>query len=234
VPVPVRGLLDPAYLTGRAQLIQLDASMAKAAAGNPPRRGPGPLAPDTQPERPGTSQIVIVDGFGNAVSMTTTIESGFGSRLMTGGFLLNNELTDFAFKPEANGRPVANRVEGGKRPRSSMAPTMVFDSTGSPMLLLGSPGGSQIIGFVAQALVAVLDWGMSPQQAVSMGHALSRNGPVELEEGMPVAAMGPALEARGQQVQLKELNSGLHAILIRDGRLTSGIDPRREGAAKGR
>jgi gamma-glutamyltranspeptidase / glutathione hydrolase len=176
---------------------------------------------------------VIVDREGDAVSMTTTIESGFGSRLMVGGFLLNNELTDFSFAPEEGGRPVANRVEGGKRPRSSMAPTIVLDAAGEPTLLIGSPGGSQIIGYVAQALVGALDWGMDPQQAVAMGHVLSRNGPAELEAGTEAAALEAPLASRGQRVQVKALNSGLHAIGIADGLLTSGVDPRHEGAARG-
>jgi gamma-glutamyltranspeptidase/glutathione hydrolase len=234
VPVPVDGLLDPAYLTARAQAIRLDTSIEKAIAGNPLWRGVPPRAPDASEKPPGTSHLVIVDPEGDAVSMTTTVESGFGSRLMVGGFLLNNELTDFAFAPEDGGRPVANRVEGGKRPRSSMAPTMVFDAAGEPTLLIGSPGGSQIIGYVAQALVGALDWGMSPQQAVAMGHVLSRNGPAELEAGTEAAALEAPLAARGQRVQVKALNSGLHAIGIADGRLTSGVDPRREGAARGR
>lgn len=233
VRVPLQGLLDPAYLTARAQQIRLDRSIDKAEAGNPPWREAEAWSPDESDKLPGTSHLVIVDDVGNAVSMTTTIESGFGSRLMVGGFLLNNELTDFSFEPAENGRPVANRVEPGKRPRSSMAPTIVLDATGAPALLIGSPGGSQIIGYVAQALVAMLDWGMSPQEAVAMGHVLSRNGPAELEAGTKAAAFEPALVARGQTVQVKPLNSGLHAIRIAGGRLESGIDPRREGAAQG-
>ena len=234
VRVPVAGLLDSGYLTARAQAIQLDRAMAKALPGNPPRRTGARLAPDTADERPGTSHLVIADQDGNAVSLTTTIESGFGSRLMAGGFLLNNELTDFAFLPEVDGRRVANRVEPGKRPRSSMAPTIVLDATGEPRLLLGSPGGSRIIGYVAQSLVGILDWGMAPQAALAFGHALSRNGPVELESDTPVATLEPALRARGHEVKLAEQSSGLHAILIEDGRLVSGVDPRREGAARGR
>ncbi len=233
VRVPLQGLLDPGYLTVRAQQIRLDASMDKAAAGNPPWRSIQPLAPDEAEKLPGTSQIVVVDADGNALSMTTTIESNFGSGLMVAGFLLNNELTDFSFTPQENGRPVANRVEGGKRPRSSMAPTMVFDKAGQPSLILGSPGGSQIIGYVAQALVGMLDWGMSPQQAVAAGHVLSRNGPAELEADTDAAALEAPLTARGQKVQVKALNSGLHAIAISGGRLTSGVDPRREGTAMG-
>lgn len=233
VRVPVRGLLDPSYLTVRAQQIRLDTSLEKATAGNPPWREAGSLAPDTSPGLPGTSQIVVVDGDGNALSMTTTIESGFGSSVMVGGFLLNNELTDFSFAPSDGGRLVANRVEAGKRPRSSMAPTIVFDRGGDPLLLVGSPGGSQIIGFVAQALVSVLDWSLTPQQAVAAGHVLNRNGPTELEAGTEAAALEAALKARGQKVQVKTLNSGLHAIQKSDGRLISGVDPRREGRAEG-
>ncbi|WP_414653400.1 gamma-glutamyltransferase [Geminicoccus sp.] len=233
IQVPVRGLLDQAYLTARAQAIALDRSIAEAEAGNPPWREATLLAPDESDKLPGTSQLVVVDAAGNAVSMTTTIESGFGSRLMAGGFLLNNELTDFAFAPEENGRPVANRLEPGKRPRSSMAPTIVFDQAGAPILLIGSPGGSQIIGYVAQALVAILDWGMAPQEAVAMGHVLSRNGPVELEAGTEAADFEAALRARGQEVQVKPLNSGLHAIRLGPTGLESGVDPRREGAAAG-
>ncbi|MFO1046750.1 MAG: gamma-glutamyltransferase [Geminicoccaceae bacterium] len=233
VRVPVRGLLDSTYLTMRAQQIRLDASLDKAVAGNPPWREAGLLAPDESPGLPGTSQIVVVDGDGDTLSMTTTIESGFGSSVMAGGFLLNNELTDFSFAPSDGGRPVANRVEAGKRPRSSMAPTIVFDRGGDPLLLVGSPGGSQIIGFVAQALVGVLDWGWPPQQAMAAGHVLNRNGPTELEAGTEAAALEPALTARGQKVQVKALNSGLHAIQIAGGRLISGVDPRREGRAEG-
>ncbi len=129
--------------------------------------------------------------------MTTTIEDGFGARLMTaGGFLLNNELTDFSFVPEEDGKPVANRVEPGKRPRSSMAPTLVFDAFGRLYAVVGSPGGSQIIGYVARTLVALLDWKMDPQAAVDLGNFGSRNGPTELEKGTEAEGWKAALEAR--------------------------------------
>jgi gamma-glutamyltranspeptidase/glutathione hydrolase len=233
VRVPVRGLLAPDYLTVRAQLLDRDHAIAKAAPGNPSWRDAEPRAPDMSDEHPGTSHFVIVDAAGNAVSMTTTIETGMGSRLMVGGFLLNNELTDFSFQPEADGRPVANRVEGGKRPRSSMAPTIVLDVKGSPYLLIGSPGGARIIDYVAEALVAVLDWRLPLDEALALGHVVNRNGATDLEAGTPVAAMQPALEAKGQKVQVIDLNSGLHAIIRRADHLEGAVDPRREGTALG-
>ena len=232
VSVPVRGLLDPSYLTVRAQLVDMDAATEAAAAGNPPWLGAELRAPDTDPERPGTSHFVIVDADGNALSMTTTIETGFGSRVMVRGFLLNNELTDFSRAPEKNGRPIANRVEGGKRPRSSMAPTVVMRD-GRPYLLVGSPGGSRIINYVARTIVAVLDWGMDPQQAIDLGHFVNRNGATDLEEGTGVADLQAALEERGHKVDVRDLNSGLHAILLEDGMLLGGADPRREGIVLG-
>ena len=233
VDQPLPGLLDPNYLMLRAQELSLDQSIKKAVAGNPPWPTPSAYAPDRHQDRPGTSQVTIVDAAGSWLSLTTTIESGFGSQLMTGGFLLNNELTDFSFEAARSGRPVANRVEGGKRPRSSMAPTIVLDATGEPVLALGSPGGSQIIGYVAQTLTAILDWHMTPQAAVSMGHVLSRNGPAELEQGTNATALADALTARGQTTKVDDLTSGLHVIMEDHGRLVSGVDPRREGAAAG-
>src|SRR5690606_13883047 len=148
--------LDPAYLTARAQLIDRRKTAGEVTAGNPPWHEAMRYAPDESLEIPSTSHISIVDGDRNIVSMTTTLEAGFGSRLMVRGFLLNNELTDFSFVPEANGLPVANRVEPGKRPRSSMAPTIVLDAMGEPVLVIGSPGGARIIPYVTQAILAVL------------------------------------------------------------------------------
>ncbi len=232
VRMPTRGLLDPAYMTLRAQGIDRMQAGGTAKAGNPPWREAALRAPDTDPERPGTSHIVIRDSYGNALSMTTTIETGFGSRVMVGGFLLNNELTDFSRAPERDGRPIANRVEGGKRPRSSMSPTVVMED-GRPVLLIGSPGGSRIIAYVAQSLVAVLDWEMPLAEALAIPHTVNRNGETtDVEEGAEDLAAG--LEALGHTVTIRNLNSGLHAIHIDGDRLTGAADPRREGIAMGR
>ncbi len=234
VAVPTDGLLDPGYLASRSQLIDPAKAGPKAAAGEPPRRKGGLLAPSANPDLPGTSHFVIRDGFGNALSMTTTIESGFGSRVMVRGFLLNNELTDFDRSPTRDGRPVANRVEGGKRPRSSMAPTIVLRD-GRPRLLIGSPGGSRIIAYVAKAAIGVLDFGLDPQAAVELGHVVHRNGKtLDIEAGRPVAEWAAPLTAKGHTVKVRDLNSGLHAILIgNDGKLVGGADPRREGLVLG-
>ena len=229
VEVPLERLLDRDYLKGRAALISPAASLGQARPGLPAQNGAMPA----QAEPPSTSHLVVVDGAGNAVSMTASIESGFGSRLMAGGFLLNNELTDFSFRPQVAGRPVANRVEPGKRPRSSMSPMLVLDAEGRLVLAIGSPGGSRIIGYVARALVAALDWGLDPQAAVALPHAINRNGPTDLEEGTPLAEIKPALEALGHRVRIRAMTSGLHAIKVTVGGLEGGADPRREGVALG-
>ncbi|MDH3380672.1 MAG: gamma-glutamyltransferase [Gammaproteobacteria bacterium] len=233
VRMPVAGLIDPSYLTYRAQLIDRNSAMGEAEPGNPPWLDARLWAPDDQREFPGTSHFSIVDRYGNALSMTTTIENGFGSRLMAGGFLLNNELTDFSFRPERDGRPVANRVEAGKRPRSSMSPTIVFNSSGDPHLLIGSPGGSRIINYVAKTLVAVLDWHWDLQDAINLGHFSNRNGATDLEAGTQAATLKDALTERGHEVNVRDLNSGLHGILIQDGKMLGGADPRREGVVMG-
>lgn len=233
VPVPVKGLVDRDYLKSRAKSINRRQSAGKAKPGKPPAKQTLRWAPSVNPDRAGTSHIVIRDKFGNALSMTTTIESGFGSRVMVHGFLLNNELTDFDRQPEKDGRLVANRVEGGKRPRSSMAPTIVLKN-GEPYLLIGSPGGSRIINYVAKSIVAILDWEMDPQDALETGHFLHRNGKtLDLERGTSAAAFSETLEALGHTVAARDLNSGLHAILIKGGKLIGAADPRREGIALG-
>ncbi|MCO5090550.1 gamma-glutamyltransferase [Bosea sp. (in: a-proteobacteria)] len=231
--VPLRGLIDRDYIRSRGALIGPERSMGRAKPGDPPHRRAELLAPSEGVEN-GTSHISVVDAEGNAVAMTTTIEDGFGARLMTqGGFLLNNELTDFNFAPEEDGKPVANRVEPGKRPRSSMAPTLVFDAFGRLYAVVGSPGGSQIIGYVGKTLIALLDWRMDPQAAVDFGNFGSRNGPTELEKGTEAEAWKAALEARGHEVRLLEMTSGTQAIVKTPEGFSGGADGRREGVAIG-
>lgn len=231
VPMPVKGLVDPAYLSGRADLLSGDDALPEVSPGTPDWDHAMLWGDDVAIEFPSTSHISIVDGDGNALSMTTTIENGFGSRLFVRGFLLNNELTDFSFRTHSGGAPIANRVEPGKRPRSSMSPTIVL-SDGKPALVIGSPGGSRIIGYVAQAIIAHLDWGMDVQAAVALPHAVNRFGTYDLEAGTAAADLAPALEAMGFKVNTRDLNSGLHAIAVGDV-LQGGADPRREGIALG-
>ncbi|AOO79811.1 gamma-glutamyltransferase [Bosea vaviloviae] len=231
--VPVSGLIDRDYIRSRAGLVSPEKSMGRATAGDPPHKRAQLLAPSDGVEH-GTSHISVIDANGDAVAMTTTIEDGFGSRLMSkGGFLLNNELTDFSFAPEEDGKPVANRVEAGKRPRSSMAPTLVFDAFGRLYAVVGSPGGSQIIGFVAKTLVALLDWKMDPQNAVDLANFGSRNGPTELEKGTEAEPWKVALEAKGHEVRLLEMTSGIQAIVKTPEGFVGGADGRREGVAIG-
>lgn len=233
VSVPVSGLLDGSYLKERARLINPDKSMGSAKAGEPPMKKTFLYAPSDGIEN-GTSHVSIIDRFGNAVSMTTTIEDGFGSRQMTkSGFMLNNELTDFNFSPTEDGKPVANRVEPGKRPRSSMAPVIVFDKDKKLYAVVGSPGGSQIIPYVARTLVALLDWKLDPQVAVDQPNVGSRNGPTEIEQGTEAEGWKAGLEARGHDVKLMELNSGIQAIIVTPEGFTGGADSRREGVAIG-
>ena len=233
VPVPTAGLLNPAYLAERATLLQGDDSLPEVSAGTPPWDHAMLLADDRSIELPSTSQISIVDAAGNALSMTTTIENGFGSRVMApGGFLLNNELTDFSFATQDDGVPIANRVEPGKRPRSSMAPTIVLRD-GAPILVVGSPGGSRIIGYVAKTIVAYMDWGMDVQAAVALPHLVNRFGTYDVESGTSAEGLTEPLTALGYEVNARDLNSGLHAIALDENGLSGGADPRREGIAIG-
>jgi len=232
VPMPTKGLVDPDYLAERAELLNGEGALPEVAPGTPEFDHAMIWADDEAIELPSTSHISIVDSFGNVLSMTTTVENAFGSRLMVRGFLLNNELTDFSFRTHRDGVPIANRLEPGKRPRSSMAPTIVMKD-GAPVLAIGSPGGSRIIGYVASAIIAWADWGMDVQQAVSFGHAINRFGTYDLEEGTGAKALKADLEALGYDVKQRDLNSGLHAIAIAGGGLQGGADPRREGIALG-
>ncbi|WP_065332976.1 gamma-glutamyltransferase [Tritonibacter mobilis] len=231
VPMPTKGLVDAEYLAERAKLLQGDTALDSVAPGTPEFDHALIWADDESIEFPSTSHISIVDQYGNVLSMTTTIENGFGSRLMTNGFLLNNELTDFSFRSHSDGVPIANRLEPGKRPRSSMAPTIVMQD-GRPVLAIGSPGGSRIIGYVATAIVGWADWGLNVQEALSLPHAVNRFGTYDLEAGTVAESFEAALTDMGFEVNIRDLNSGLHAIEIGEG-LKGGADPRREGIALG-
>lgn len=236
-PVPVAGLVAPNYLTRRAALIG-ERSMGVAKPGQPEGVQVA-YAPDRSPLRISTSQVVAVDDQGGAVSMTTTVEAAFGSHVMVQGFLLNNQMTDFSFIPEENGQPVANRVQPGKRPRSAMAPTLVFDrNNGELLATVGSPGGSQIIEYVSKSLVAMLDWKLDPQAAISLPNFGSRNGATELETGLFSPALKQALKDKGHALSEIDMTSGVQAIVrTRDAQgkvsLSGGADPRREGEALG-
>jgi gamma-glutamyltranspeptidase/glutathione hydrolase len=232
VAAPLSALLDDRYLDSRAKLIDPKRSMGRAQAGDPARiaarRGVSePL------ELPSTTHISVVDAEGNAVALTASVEAAFGNRQMVRGFLLNNELTDFSWEPEERGKPVANRVEAGKRPRSSMSPTMVFDEQGKLVMVIGSPGGHSIINYVALTIVNVLDWGMDIQRAIAAPRTGSRNGPTELERGTPLERLAPQLERMGHSVRIRDEASGLHGIMRTKDGWVGGADPRREGVALG-
>lgn len=233
VSVPVEGLINRNYLTSRSAMISRQRSMGTAKAGEPPSRRTERLVPSFATESPSTSHISVIDDEGNAVSMTTSVGYAFGSRLFVHGFFLNNQLTDFSVEPTSGGQLVANRVEGGKRPRSSMSPTLVFDADDKLMLAIGSPGGIDIIGYVAGTLVAILDWKLDVQRAIALPHVLNRNGPTELEAGTRLINLKRVLEAKGHEIKLVPMNSGLHGIQVKDGKLLGGADPRREGVAFG-
>ncbi len=234
VPVPTSGMLDPSYLELRAAEISPDKSLGTAVPGMPGAVSGLIFGPGREAGGVSTTHLSVIDGDGNAVSMTSSIENVFGSRLMTNGFLLNNQLTDFSFAPNVDAAPVANRVEAGKRPRSSMSPTLVFDGSGKVVAAVGSPGGSWIIGYVAKTLIAALDWKLNISQAIDLPNFVNRNGPTELERGTPLEALRPALEALGHEVAVKDLNSGLHGVVVTDFGLAGGADKRREGTAMGK
>lgn len=235
VPAPT-GLLDPSYIDQRRALIDRTRARGDVSAGTPPNTRQGFYGRDATVENIGTSHISIVDGSGNAVAMTTSIEQSFGSRLMVRGFLLNNELTDFSFAPvDEDGHPVANRVEGGKRPRSSMDPTMIFsDSDGRSLrYVLGSPGGPGIILFVVKAIVAMLDWNLGPQEATALVNFGSTGGGFLIEPGDAWNGLAEVMQSFGHEVKRFAFTSGLHIIAVTPDGLEGGADPRREGVALG-
>lgn len=232
VPMPTEGLLDTDYLKQRASLISIGKALQEVAAGNPPWSHAMSRGMDESIELPSTSHFNIVDKQGNVVSMTTTIENAFGSRLMVGGFLLNNELTDFSFSTHQNGIPIANRLEPGKRPRSSMAPTIMLKG-GKPYMAIGSPGGSRIIGYVAQTIIAHTQWDLDIQQAINQPRLLNRFGTLDIEQGTDATRLKSELEKIGFTTEVRDLNSGLHAIRITPEGLEGAADPRREGIAIG-
>jgi len=229
-------MLDPVYLDARARLIG-ERSMGHARPGSP-AGSRGALGDGRTPELPSTSHVSVVDPYGDALAMTTTIEHGFGAQVMVRGFLLNNELTDFSLIPTQDGAPVANRVEANKRPRSSMAPVLVFRrDSGELIMSVGSPGGSAIINYVTKVLAATLAWGLDLQTAIALPNFGSRNGPTELEQGRVSPELIRGLRAKGHVVTLGPQTSGLQGIqrITRDGHgLWLGCaDPRRDGVALG-
>ena len=245
ITVPVEGMLDEDYLASRAALIGED-DMGRADPGVPPGDF-DPSAPSTLDTESGTSHVSIVDQYGNALSMTTTIESSFGNGVMVNGFLLNNELTDFSFaSTDSTGLPVANRVQANKRPRSSMSPTIVFDADGKVEIVTGSPGGSRIIGYTAQSVVSMIDFGLDPQEAINLPHYMNRNGRSDIETPIPgitldydAEGLADALRARNHNVGIITQTSGLSIIQVMDNGddgtvLVGGADKRRDGTVGGR
>jgi gamma-glutamyltranspeptidase/glutathione hydrolase len=208
--------------------------MGKAKAGRIKYKNSERLTEHQSNEGKSTSHFSIVDSEGNAVSMTSSVENAFGSRILVRGFLLNNQLTDFSFRPTINGKPVANRVQPNKRPRSSMSPILVVDGSGKFLMAIGSPGGSRIIGYVAKTLIATLDWKMNIQAAIDLPHFINRNGITDLERETKLELLADKLQEMGHFVKIRKLTSGLHGILVhKDGTLSGGADHRREGVAVG-
>ncbi|WP_374613032.1 gamma-glutamyltransferase [Sphingorhabdus sp.] len=227
VQVPVTGLIDKAYLAERSALIDPSKARADYPAGNPP--GAMPRTAAISGEVAGTTHFSAVDAKGSIANMTSTIEGPFGSQLIAGGFFLNNELTDFTFAPEKDGAPVANRVEGGKRPLSSMAPTIVFNREGKPVLALGSAGGKRIIMHVTKTLVGVLDFGLPLKEAIALPNIYFGGGALLVEENTTLATMAQQLANFGQPVKPEDLGSKVNGLQLIDGQWTGAADPRSEG-----
>jgi gamma-glutamyltranspeptidase/glutathione hydrolase len=233
VPQPLAQLLDRGYLRGRSAAIRMEAANTQPRHGELKLPHTARLGEDQTLEMPATSHLSVMDAEGNAVAFTTSVESAFGSRILVHGFLLNNQLTDFSWLPDLEGLPAANRVEGGKRPRSSMAPTIVFDSHGNLRHVLGSPGGLQIINYVALTLVALIDWKLGEQEALDLPRYGGRSRVTDLERMEGTEALAAALRARGHEVRLGNFASGLHLISVTPRGIVGAADPRREGVAIG-
>jgi len=229
VDVP-KGLIDRDYLRARSELISPDRGMDRAEPGDPPGSA-GVFGNGESADQPGTSHISIIDAEGNVASVTSSIERAFGSGLMVRGFLLNNQLTDFSFRPsDAEGRPVANRVAAGKRPRSSMSPTIAF-ADGNPAVVTGSPGGSRIILYTLKSLIAAIDWGLDARDAAALPNFGTRGGRLDLEKGHDWSPQAQVLRGLGHNLRETPMTSGIHMIIARDGVLEGGADPRRDGVA---
>lgn len=234
VKVPVAGLVDPAYLKARGSLISATSTMARALPGQP--KGAEPRTPAPGGEVPSTTHFAAVDAAGNVASLTSTVEGGFGSSLVASGMVLNNELTDFSFEPTAGGAPVANRVQGNKRPRSSMAPTIVYDAKGKPVLAVGAAGGMTIPAQVAKAIMGVIDFGLPIQEAIALPQIYVSDDLViveKSEQGAPLQAMVPQLEALGHRVSAFALPLKANGLERTAGGWRGGADPRSEGKADG-
>ncbi len=229
VNVPADGLINREYLASRSALISADTALVTYEAGTPP--GAQPRTAAISGEVSGTSHFAAVDKAGNIATMTSTIEGIFGSQLISGGYMLNNELTDFTFAPEKNGAPVANRVQGGKRPLSSMSPTIVYDAKGKPVLALGSAGGKRIIMHVTKTLIGALDFGLPLDQAIALPNIYFGGGKVQIEQNTPAAALADKIAALGQPVEVTEAGSKVNGVQLQGGRWTGAADPRSEGNA---
>lgn len=228
LPIPTRGLLSKTYLKERSELLKQGTRLDVAKPGTPTFDHALNYADDQSLELPSTSHFVIRDAKGNIISMTSTIETAFGSSLMASGFLLNNQLTDFSFATHSNGRLIANSAAPGKRPRSSMAPTIILKD-GEPKIAIGSPGGSRIIPYVTKSIIAMLDWNMSIDEAIELPHLTNRFGTFALEANTKAVEYQAALEALGYQTVVISMTSGLHGLVIHEDRLEGSADPRREG-----
>lgn len=233
IPVPVAALVDPSYLAERASHIAPDKAMQNVRPGRAGHSAWNWRAGPEAEKGLSTTHLTVRDQYGNIVSMTASIERAYGSKHMTQGFLLNNQLTDFSFKPLHMGHPVANAAAPQKRPRSTMSPTIVYDANGEPVLAIGSPGGSRIAGYTLKAIIGVLDWDMHVADAIATPNIVSGGGPVTLEKDSAAEALKPALEAMGHKVRIRPMTSGLHGIHFHKDHMTGGADPRREGVVLG-